>query len=345
MTSSKRASHPTTTISYDIEHEARRILYLAAKLPTRAYQERGFLILPKLEPGLSKNTVIFPDLAYDSIPDFWFRTSRLELSTPITAPPALINETIDIVRPAWRENIYAKAHKRLLDQWQGIEERFWSNLFTLFPSYSGQVKQVFIYLTQSGSTTSFQLLRGDADTIHILARLDTPIDKILWSILTAIFRAKMQDSMNYSWSESQATIDWLIEESSLNCGVNLTTATITQIRNPQIAKWRQDSLEYQKKLGFSGTNLWTQKLDLIHYGSIKIDNLSHNEQLLLEVLLASYGKTVSNNEIMNHLWQDNYEISNWAITKQVQRLRTKLKSAGINHPVIQAHRGQGYSII
>ena len=237
--------------------EARRILYLAAKLPTQTYQERGFLILPKLETNLNKNIVIFPNLKYNTIPDFWHQTSKLKLSTPIHAPQNLIDQTINIVRPIYRENIYLSAQKRLLNQWQAIEHQFWSNLFTLFPTYSNLTKQVSIYLTQSGSTTSFELLHKNVDTIHIQARLDTSIDQILWSILTTLFRPKMQNDLHYSWQKSQTTIDWLLKESILNCGIKLTKTVVTQLHNPQIARWRQISLKYQKSLGFAGINIWT----------------------------------------------------------------------------------------
>lgn len=336
---------PTTTITHSLEMETRRILYLTNKLPTQAYQDRGFFILPEKKKGLSKNLVVFPDLPYEAIPDFWHRVSKLTPTTPIKAPNDLLYQTKQIVKPYYDSGSYLYHQKRLLGGWKDIEEKFWSNLFTLFPKYSGKIKKVNIYLTQSGPTTSFRLLRGSDTTIDIMARLDTPLDKILWSILTCLFRPKMQDKLGYSWLEIQATIDWLMEESILSSGIDLSSPVITQLRNPQLAKWKQASLKYQKKLGFSGHNLWEKRGKHYHYGSLRISNLSPNEELLLEVLLANYGSTVSNAQIITSLWPKNNEITDWAVTKQIQRLRDKLKKSGITHPVIQAHRSQGYSLI
>lgn len=69
--------------------------------------------------------------------------------------------------------------------------------------------------------------------------------------------------------------------------------------------------------------------------------LSSGEYLLLEFLASSPGKTLSRDEIMNHLRGTETEIYSRAIDILVSRLRQKLKP----HEYIKTVRGHGYCFV
>lgn len=68
------------------------------------------------------------------------------------------------------------------------------------------------------------------------------------------------------------------------------------------------------------------------------------QQILLDLFLTKRGLTVSCDEIASALWPSNEDWSLYAIAKEIQRLRDKIKKCGINSPLILAHRKLGYSI-
>lgn len=225
-----------------------------------------------------------------------------------------------------------------------VKDNFWSTLFTLFPDYSSRVKNIIVISSQYGSSSSFNLATVDNSSITIYLRSDTKIDKLLWSILAALFRPKMQDQQKYSWEEVEAVIDWLMSESSLAAKLPHPHPTLTNLRANQLSKYRQTSEAYLTSLGISGVLRLEKRGSSYLYGDTKISDLTTKQQILLDLLLARRGLTVSYDEIASALWPDNEDWSLYAITKEVQRLRDQIKSCGISNPLILAHRKLGYSI-
>lgn len=66
---------------------------------------------------------------------------------------------------------------------------------------------------------------------------------------------------------------------------------------------------------------------------------SQRELGVLEVLLSRVGKVVSKEQLLDHLYSHNEEVSNNAIEVYVHRLRKKIESAGVT---IRTIRGLGY---
>ncbi|MBP9702745.1 winged helix-turn-helix domain-containing protein [Candidatus Woesebacteria bacterium] len=341
---SKNWTIPTINFTHSPELEARRILFVAGSLARGWYQKHNFLILPELAARAPSSQVILPNLPYTTIPRFWESVAKLKLVTPQLAPAPLIAATEALCKPFYKPALYVSHLSELEKSYNQVKDNFWNTLFTLFPSYSSRVKVITIISSQYGSSSSFNLATTEYSSITIYLRSDTKIDKLLWSILAAIFRPKMQDEQKYSWEEVEAVIDWLMSESSLAAKLSHPHPTLTNLRANQLSKYRQDSEAYLSSLGISGV-LRLEKLSSSYsYGDTKISDLTTKQQILLDLLLVRRGLTVSYDEIAASLWPDDEDWSLYAITKEVQRLRDKIKSCGINSPLIHAHRKLGYSI-
>ena len=69
--------------------------------------------------------------------------------------------------------------------------------------------------------------------------------------------------------------------------------------------------------------------------------LTKNEMLILSYLLSGRGKIVTRDELMTELWNNEEYINDNALTVNISRLRTKLKSLGYEE-AIDTRKGQGY---
>ena len=75
------------------------------------------------------------------------------------------------------------------------------------------------------------------------------------------------------------------------------------------------------------------------YGDEEIE-LTRNEFKILYLLVERRGSIVSRDEIMNGLWDSELFIDDNSLTVNINRLRNKLKEAGLEN-IIETKRGQG----
>ena len=341
LTSKKQ---PTITFTHSPEMEARRILFVAGSLARDWYQKHNFLVLPALESHVPSSQVIFPDLPYSSIPRFWAAVSKLKLITPQPAPTHLLAATQSLLTNEYSPELYRSHLSKIEYTYNQIKDSFWNNFFTLYPKYASRVKEITVVSTSYGSITTFGLASSDHSSITIYIRQDTSVDKLLWSILASILRPKMQDELKYSWDEIEAVIDHLLSETSLSSGLPHTHPTLKNLRSDQLAHYHLASTQYLERLGISTVLKLTKKNDQYHYGDTPIINLTKKEEMLLDLLFAKQGLTVSYEEIASVLWPDDDDWSLYALSKEIQRLRDKIKGSGINTRLILAHRKLGYSL-
>ncbi|MEG0380881.1 MAG: response regulator transcription factor, partial [Kurthia sp.] len=76
----------------------------------------------------------------------------------------------------------------------------------------------------------------------------------------------------------------------------------------------------------------------------QLEELTKNEQFILRVLLESVDEIVSRDDLMNRLWDDERFVNDNTLSVNVNRLRTKLDSVGLQD-VIQTKKGLGYIAI
>ena len=203
-----------------------------------------------------------------------------------------------------------------------------------------------IYLTQFGTISSFNLINKNQRTLHIYARTDITLDKLIWAILVGLFRDKMQVELKYTWEETEAIIDWLVTESALSLGLPKSAPTLTSIRSTQLAKLTQDSQQYLNHLGLGqSSSSWSQTDHNLYYSGKKIIGLTDRQHKLLEVLVTKQGQTVEFDELADVMWPSGSNFSLWAIVKEIARIRKCLTISGVVAPVLQSHRKLGYSLI
>lgn len=98
----------------------------------------------------------------------------------------------------------------------------------------------------------------------------------------------------------------------------------------------KESNEYLERLGFG------EKIVIP-----KLNNLTRQEEDVLNLLQANQGSVVSFDEVANVLWKDKTDdkFSLEAMAKVIENIRKKIKAVGINKELIFTKRGSGYLLM
>ncbi len=117
--------------------------------------------------------------------------------------------------------------------------------------------------------------------------------------------------------------------------------------NPTILLLRINAIIKRIENNMSITNYENCKINIkkgtITNGKIEII-LTKNEMIIFTYLLNHKNTIVTRDELMTDLWDNNEYINDGALTVNISRLRTKLKSLGLEDN-IQTRKGQGYILI
>lgn len=116
-----------------------------------------------------------------------------------------------------------------------------------------------------------------------------------------------------------------------------------EVLNAKVQALLRRTYEYQNKeldiFKFRNAVFDFKKL-IITVGEHTVE-LTKNESYILSILSQSAGDTVSRTEIIEALWDDSKFISDNTLTVNINRLRKKLESIGLNE-AIQTKTGIGY---
>lgn len=119
---------------------------------------------------------------------------------------------------------------------------------------------------------------------------------------------------------------------------------ITKPYNPNILLLRIAAV--LKRTGNNNDILIYKDLDInMQKGIIKREDieviLTKNEMIIFNYLLTHQNKIVTRDELMTDLWNNNEYINDNALTVNISRLRSKLKSVGYEN-AIETRKGIGY---
>lgn len=296
--------------------ESLRLVNIAAGVSCGFFKHNGFLVLPqnRVEPSSSR-IVTLPELNYFSVPRFWERVGRMDYKKLIGDYhiPVADDLMFDLPVPKYKEIDISK---------------IWPVICSVVPS-AKDVRTIHVWPTNFGTTCSFSLCDGKPPyDVYVWLRVDQGESALVEAIITSLTRPAQP---NASWSESEATVDWIMTDSAV-AGVLKSKAneTIADTRSKISANLQKQSDDFLAKIGAPQITLETIK-------QIKVDDFSQKERLLWQKFISSPNRLVSFDEI-----GDENDFSLYAITKTIQRLRDKIESQGITGSLIQSKRGEGY---
>jgi len=133
---------------------------------------------------------------------------------------------------------------------------------------------------------------------------------------------------------------FLLEASKLKLVEYLTKpATFKELKNALISAVEELPSSEVSFLNLSDTIRFDTSHKIL-YDHDKNINLSSSELNLLEFFIKNQNRTVSNNEIKNHIWEDSYYATDTALKSLIHKLRQK-----IGKDVIKNVSGIGYYLV
>ncbi len=332
---------------YSEKTETERILSTAYQLSTGFYQAKNFITLPPHHIYAHEAHVFFPDLPFTTIPAFWKRVSRIDVSTlPPKGESALFDQTTQLLNkyPLEKPDFH-----HLKEYWTKGQERI-IHAFELLLGKKNLLSRLTIMPTSIGTNTSFSVHHTFPADMYIYIRDDQNLTSLIEAILTALTRHSMMYEMHLSWEESEGLTDWLITHSFLKDIIQAIDkgsnhkATLKETRTVQRGGALLESKKFLKKLGLPifESHMFSLNNNKPYYKNNKIDHLTEREEKILTAFLKNPNTFLTIDDLSDLLFTNEDEFSLFSITKTIQRLRDKFEENGISGYFIQTVRGKGY---
>lgn len=147
-----------------------------------------------------------------------------------------------------------------------------------------------------------------------------------------IFLSSAGDNMNIVMAMNMGGDDFITKPFDLEV---LSAKVQAMLRRSYAFQSQTSLLEYKGAiLNISDASLW--------YQDKKVE-LTKNEFKILQILFENVGNTVSREQIMKRLWDNECFVDDNTLTVNMTRMRKKLEEMGIIN-LIQTKKGMGYKI-
>ncbi len=311
------------------ENLANYLCYLAKQISCGFYQDRRFLVLPRLIEKESR-AIFFPDLPYTT--KFWNNFASLKQNDFVfNFGDKIVESSGALLSHAQGEALRTLP---IQSRWQGKEKEFWKLVNEFLPELSvDKINKIEVLPTPFGSVSSFFFERvGTKYNFKITVRTDFGPAQIAESILTNLIWIDHPTPNLALWHEVEATVDFLLTKSKLAKLFNYEyVPTIRSL--PEISEnFVAESEKYLEKLGFPIT-------------PTKIDaHFTQTEQRIFNGMISNSGKIVTYDQIGDWFWGENNldKFSLYSVAKIMEKIRKKIKDQGIYQELIYTIRGQGY---
>lgn len=288
------------------------LCFVASEIATRDHASRGFTVLPYLIPG-NTMTIYFPDLNYPH--KFWRLIKRYGKRNYSDKYPKDIYDLADSLLP--KKNF---PHLKI-----GQYNIFWREIAKLKIFNKIRLKKITVLLTGFGPGSSFYFKNG---CLNLSFRVDRNPITLYRSIISGLTLTKYGQAgkSDEKWWKNRFYSEFISKEllNTMNISNSFITTSLKDIIN---------SKKYLHKLGLGKF----KKLK-----DINLNHFSPQEKLVLTTLIAR--KSLSCDDIAKLLWIDENKYSLWAITKLIQKIRSKIKVFGGNPETIKTLYGRGYSL-
>lgn len=152
------------------------------------------------------------------------------------------------------------------------------------------------------------------------------------SQVPVVFVSSAADNMNIVMAMNMGGDDFIVKPYDLD----VLSAKIQAILRRTYSFQNQSAV-----MEHSGVILNLSDMSLLYEG--KKTELSKNEFRILQLLYEQAGKTVSREDIMKRLWDNEYFVDDNTLTVNMNRLRKKLEEAGIKNFIL-TKKGVGYQL-
>lgn len=329
---------------WSTETEANRLLQTTRDISNGFFHLQNFQVLPWDPKGSSFNSGVYlPKLDYLSIPNFWSKVAKLNNGTlPIIAPDSLSSQTKGLLSVL---DLASPDTSQLVQTTELVFPKVISFLESFVPGVIIPTT-ITICPTYFGTLGSFSLI-DESRQITIYIRVDQGIHTLVECLLTSTLRPAAYKELLANWGETEFLVDWLIAKSSLKELLPPDTAwegTLATTRGKLSPSTISTSIDFLHSIGAPSPDHqhFTTVDGLVCFNKTVIFNLSQRENALLVAMIAKSPLPICFDEIGNTLFTKDEKFSLAAISKTIERLRTKLNDLGISSAYLSTASGIGY---
>lgn len=317
------------TVNASKTTESKRILFTYNHIINNFYNSNNFIILPsssKVPTELITRTVIFNPNE---------ETLKILKSNHKDFLDRLLEENYDLPAKTISSEILNHA-KEYINEIEKILS------YKLVNKY----KSVDIVVTKIGTIgSSFYAGEENLDNNTIYIREDCINENNLFELITHIYLNDPEIKEKYSWTQRMAIKEFVRTYTSLNKYYTKENNIFNDLKDSyNDGKYKLESNEFLQKLQL----LNTSNFEILDY-DIKCNNtllnLGIKEYKVLKLLVEQKGNIVSYEKIFdinNVNNSENYSL--FAISKIIERIRTKISKVGIYGDQIRNIKGKGYII-
>jgi hypothetical protein len=331
------------TFQYNKEIDLRKLLFHLVEIHRGFFIEHGFYLTTQIDETTS-NFVVIPkweELQSAQLwkqieemsnqmkkdPHYYLKTDLSKFKELVTKFDELEDIDISVFESEWK-----KVEKEILDYCN-------SNL---------NLKNINldIYLTRFGAKCSYALQPGRVVSMPINS-IKYINSNIVFSLLSSTIHEYADDQKhNVSWKEKQVAIDSVIKSTKLSELLKQYTNVVDDIK---AAKINNSLIESDRELyKFLGIESKTE-IEFINNQILintKLIDFTKGEADVFKLLYTHKNKPVTYEQIADFLWSQHvsHKYSLEAINKKIERIRKKIKTAGIHTPIIRTKNNIGYYI-
>lgn len=300
------------------------------------------LVLPRLVEKDAR-TIYFPDLQYPQ--KFWEKLSKFKADEYVFHFNAELNEMADKLLPNFDRAQINTAN--IEGAWKKYEAEFFACLEEFLPKYAQiKARSITCLVTPFGSVGSLYFIKNkSAFDFEITIRKDFGPAQIAETILTQLFHIDQTNMSIPVWTNREAIIDFLLMKTKFgqlfNYEYSPTVSTLPEISDNLVS----ESNTYLTKLGFPLSPTLATHHELITINNTPVYNhFTATEKNILVDLIAHKNQLISYDQIGNDFWGEDSldKFSLYSIAKIMEKIRKKIKDAGVYQELIYTVRGKGY---
>lgn len=329
------------SFQYNKEIDLRKLLYTLVDIHRGFFRDNGFFLTSEINTSYS-NFVVLPKWEILKSTSIWEKIAHL--SNKMKSDPLYYLKT-----PLDEFKELESEFEKLIDleiadyqnEWLKIEKEVSSYCKTNLNLKNTELE---IYLTRFGTKCSYAL---EADKVIAM-----PINSIkylnsniVFCLLSSSVHEYADDQKhNVSWKEKQIAIDSVIKSTNLSKLIGEYSNVIDDIKTSKVNHKIIQSDKYM--YDFLGIDHATT-IEFINQ-KVLINNkeieFTKGEEAVFKLIYFNKSEVTTYEQISESIWNTNVynKFSLEAINKKIERIRKKIKGAGIYTPLIQTKSGIGY---
>ena len=327
-----------------IEVDKQLIIILSKYIEDGFYSKNNYL--PVTSKALAQNnTILFPNINSAQY-KVLIAAGSIDLFSDIYVNNQKVikaNNFLDKVIKSNSIQLNPYNLKRIQSEWLKIQESFFEIFKEMFVLKNMSIK-LNIYISPYGGDCYFRkLVLHNCLYFHIWINKVRDISEIAEGIISSYFR-DIQDKEGLSWSESEATSDFLLHHTKLKKLFKKYKGTLQNVRTFQKdIEAIKSSKEFLNRIKYSDTTeLEILETNIYINGHLAAYPFTLSETKILKLLLDKKKKICSYSNIAEIIWNDSDSFSIWAISRLIYKIRNKLRQNGLSSDKLKTYRGKGF---